>query len=152
MKGEGKIRLALGCKDSGRRKTRIIDEDWIGITFPIDRVGRIGYDRIKRFFIPVLRMRECISMSYIKLLIIDVVEKHIDTTEIVGSDIDLLPEKPLTYIFFSENFRELQEERSRTTAWIIDFVHLCFSDRCDLSKELTHFLRREKFTSRFSGI
>ena len=97
-------------------------------------------------------MRESIPVSYIKLLIVYVVEKHIDTTEIVGGDIYLLSEESLTDIFFSENFCELQEERSRTTAWIIDLIYLCFPYGRDLSKELTHFLRREEFTSRFSGI
>jgi hypothetical protein len=152
MECEGEVSFTFWSKDSGRSKTRIIDKDRIRITFPVDTIWRIGYYRIKRLFIPVFWMRESITVCYIEFLIVDVVEKHIDTTEIVGGDIDFLSEKSLTDIFFSEDLRELEEERARSTAWIIDFVYLRFSYGCDLCEEFAHFLRREEFTSRFSGI
>ena len=80
-------------------------------------------------------------MCDVELLIIDVVEKHIDTTEIVGGNIDLLPIESLSYIVFSEYFCELQKERTRSTTWIIDFIHFRFSYGRDLREELTHLLR-----------
>jgi len=74
----------------------------------------------------MFRMCECISVCYIKLFVIYVMEEHIDTTEIVGRDIDFLTEKSLTDILFSENFGEFQKKRSRPTARIVDFVYLFF--------------------------
>ena len=152
MECEGKISFTLGGEYSGRSKTRIIDEDWIGITFPVDRIGRIGYYRIKWLIIPVFRVCEGISMSDVEFLIVDVMEEHIDTTEIVGGDVDLLTIKSLTNIVFSEYFSKLEKKRSRSTTRIIDFIHFCLAYGDDLGKELTHFLWSEEFSSRFSGI
>ncbi len=53
-----------------------------------------------------------ISVSNIKLLVVYVMEEHIDTTEIVGCDVDFLTEKSLTYILFSENLCEFEEQRT----------------------------------------
>ncbi len=112
MEREGEIGLGFGSEDTRRGETRIIDKDGIGVSFPVDRVGRIGDDRIKRFIIPVLRMSERISMRDIELFVVDIMEKHIDTTEVIGRDIDLLSVESLANIVFTEDFRKFQKERT----------------------------------------
>lgn len=45
------------------------------------------------------------------LLVVDVVEEHVDPGQVVGRQIDLLTEEPLTHIVLAQNLRELQQQR-----------------------------------------
>ena len=47
-------------------------------------------------------------MSNIKIIVIDVVQKHIDTTEVVDCEADLLTKEALSYVFFTKYFSELE--------------------------------------------
>ena len=101
MHSKGEICFTLWCKNSRRRETRIIDKDWIFISFPPNGVRRIRNYGIKWLLISMPWMQERISMCDIKVFIIDIMEKHIDTTEIIGSNVDLLTIESLSDIFFS---------------------------------------------------
>ena len=41
------------------------------------------------------------------MIVIDVMEEHVDAAEVVRGQVYLLPEKPDAYIFLAENFCEL---------------------------------------------
>ena len=56
----------------------------------------------------MLRLSECIFVSDIEFIVINIVQKHIDTAEIVCGNVALLPEKALTHLVFSKNFGGFQ--------------------------------------------
>lgn len=53
-------------------------------------------------------------MSDVELIGADVVQEHIDTAEVVCRNVDLLPEKSLTDMFFAQDFGGFQKKRART--------------------------------------
>ncbi len=93
-----------------------------------------------------------ISVLNVEMVVVDVVEKHIDATEVVGRDVDLLTVESLPYIVFSEDFCELEEEGTRTATRIVDLVDFGLSDGRDLCEEFAHFLGSVELSSRFSCI
>ena len=88
----------------------------------MDRVWWIGNDSFKGFVIPVSRMGEGIPMGNVKFVIANIMEKHIDTAEVVCSNIDFLPEEALPYIFPADEFPRLQKKGAGTTGGVIDFI------------------------------
>ncbi len=47
-----------------------------------------------------------VPMSDIKMVVVDIVQEHVDTTEVVGGEVDLLPIKTEAHIFFTQNLGE----------------------------------------------
>ncbi len=117
------------------------------LAFPSDRIGRIGDYGIKRLIIPVFGVGQCVAMGNIKVIVVDVVQKHIDTAEVIDSEVDFLPEEPLPDIYFAENLEEFEQQRAGTAGRVIDLVHLFFTNCGNLGKQLTDLLRGEKFTA-----
>jgi CheY-like chemotaxis protein len=79
-------------------------------------------------------IRERITMGNIKIIIIDVMQEHVDATEVVDGEINLLPKKTLPHIFLTKNFDEFQKQRTRSTCWIIYLVYFFFADGRDFGK------------------
>src|SRR3990167_10825662 len=100
----------------------------------------------------MLRVIKCIAVSYIKMIIIDIMQKHVYTTKIVDSEVDFLSKEPLPYIFFAEDFNEFKKQRTGTASWIVNLIHFFFADCGDLSKKFADFLRGEKFPAGFSRV
>ena len=50
---EGEVGLRLRREHAGRRVTRVVDKQRVAVARPVDRVGRIGDDRLERFVVPV---------------------------------------------------------------------------------------------------
>lgn len=68
----------------------VVDQQRVRVSFPLNGVGRVGHDRVERLVIPMLRIGQRVAMGEVKLLVTDVMEKHVDACEIVGSQVDLL--------------------------------------------------------------
>ena len=58
----------------------------------------------------MLRLNEGIFVGDIEFIVINIVQEHIDTAEVVCSDIYFLPEKALTHLVFSKNFGGFQQQ------------------------------------------
>ena len=56
-----------------------------------------------------------IAMGNIKLVVINIMQKHIDTAKIISCNIDFLSKKSLTHIFFAKNFGKFKQQRSTAT-------------------------------------
>src|SRR3989338_302055 len=118
----------------------------------MNRVRRIGNYGIKRLIAPVFWIHKRVAVSNIKMIVVDVVQKHVDTAEVVGSEIDFLPKETLTNIFFTKDFSELKEQRARTAGWIVDLIHFCFAYGSDFRQKFADFLRRKKVPTFFTSI
>ena len=110
MHDKRKVSLGLRCKYACRRKPRIIDQKRIFIAFPFNGVRRIGYDGFKRLIVPVMGIRQRISQRDVELIVVNIMQKHIDTAEIVRCQVDFLPVEALTHLIFSENLGKLQKQ------------------------------------------
>ena len=73
-------------------------------------------------------------MGDIKLLIVDVVEEHVDPAKVVVGKINLLSEESLSDLLLVEYLGKLEEKRPGTARRIIDLVHLVLSDGGDLGQ------------------
>ena len=93
MHNESQVGLALRSQHTCRGKARVVDQQWVVIAFPFDGVGRIRDDQFEGFIIPVLRIDQGIFALDIKLIEIHIVQKHINTAQVIGGDVDLLPEE-----------------------------------------------------------
>jgi hypothetical protein len=74
----------------------------------------------------------------------------VDTTQVVGGDVDLLAEEALTHIVLAEYFSELQQKRPRSTCRVVNLVDLCLAQDRDSRQKLTHLLWREKLPARLA--
>ena len=81
------------------------------------------------------------------MIIVDIMEKHVDSAEVVGRLVDLLTEETLLHILLTDDFGYLHEERTRTTGRVIDLAHFRLVMRSNTGEQFAHFLRREIFST-----
>ena len=103
MHDECHVRLGLGCENSGRGEPRIVDQDRVRISLPLDRIRGIGDDRLEGFVITVEGFGESVPVCDVELVVVDVVQEHVDTAQVVGGDVDLLSEESLPDVVLSED-------------------------------------------------
>ena len=101
------IRLRFWGQHTGRRKARVVDERCVVAALPADGVRWIGYDGLERLVVPVLGADQRIAVGDVKFVVVNIMQEHVDTAEVVGRDIDLLPIKALPDVAGAENFCSL---------------------------------------------
>ena len=138
---EGEVGLRLRCEHTCGSETLIVDEQRVRVTVPPDRVRRVGHDRLERFVIPVLRVREGVTQGEAELLVVHVVQEHVDPCEVVGGEVDFLTEEA-THVLLAEYLRELQQQRARACGRVVDLVHAGLASHGDLREHLGDLLRR----------
>ena len=110
MHDKGQIRLGLGCKDAGWRESWVVDQNRVVVPLPFDGIGRIGDDDLKGFIVPVLGIDKGVLVGDIKLVVVDIMQEHIDPTEVIGGQIDFLAEKALADVILAKDFGCLQQQ------------------------------------------
>ena len=73
-------------------------------------------------------------MGNLEFFEIDVMQEHVDSAQIVGGQINLLPEKSLANLVTAENLGEFQKQRTRTARWIINLIHFVLARQSNLGK------------------
>lgn len=110
MHDEGEIGFRLWREHARRRESRIVDEEGIVVAFPSDGVGGIGHDGLERLVIPMQGIGQCVTVADIELVVVDVMQEHVDPAKIVGSDVDFLPKETLPHILLTQHLGGLEEE------------------------------------------
>ena len=108
------VRLALGGQHPRRGKPRVVDEGGIVAARPLDGVGRIGDDQLKRFVVPVLRVGQGVLAGNVELVVADVMQKHVDAAEVVGGDVDFLPVKAHPDPLRAQHLHRFEQKRTGT--------------------------------------
>ena len=152
MKHKSKVGFRLRSQHTSRGKTVVINQRWVVTTHPVDRIRRVRHDGIKRLLITILRIDKRIAQTNIKLVIIDVVQKHIHTCQVIGCMIDFLPKESILNNVVVKLLLCLQEQRTRTTSRVVDFVDRALSQHRKACYEVRHVLRRKEFASRLTRI
>ena len=84
----------------------------------------------------MLRVHKCIFVSDIKLIVVDIVQEHIDAAKVVGGEVNFLTIKTLTNILFAENLCSFQKKRTGTTSRVVDFVNFCLANNRNSGQQL----------------
>ena len=134
--GERQIGLALRCQHPGRGEPWVVDQQRVGVPLPLDRIRRIRHDRLERLIVPVRRVGQRVAVGDVELLVVDVVQEHVDPAQVIGGQIDLLTEEPPPHILLAEHLGELQQQRPRPARRVVDLVHLGLADHGDLRQQL----------------
>lgn len=140
MHDECHVRLGLGCENSGRGEPRIVDQDRVRISLPLDRIRGIGDDRLEGFVITVEGFGESVPVCDVELVVVDVVQEHVDTAQVVGGDVDLLSEESLPDVVLSE---DLDKNVVDLASKVGESVIRLFS--FELKKEITSDTVREYY-------
>jgi hypothetical protein len=102
MHRKRQISLALRGQHPGWSKARVVDEQWAGIPFLLDRVRQVGNDRFKRLVVPAGWINQSVSVRDIEMLIVDVVQKHVNPAQVVGRQVNLLSEEALSNLVLTK--------------------------------------------------
>lgn len=99
-----------------------------------------------------MRVSQGITQLYIELVVVDVMQKHIHPRQVIGRVVDLLPIKTVFNEVSIKVLFSLQEQRTRTTGWVINFIDTSLLVHCKLGNQPRNVLRRKKLTARFTRI
>ncbi len=108
MHDKGKVGLGLRCQNPSWRKPRVVYQKRIGIAIPLDGIWRIRHDGLKGLITPMHGMSQRIPMRDIELVVVDIMQEHIDATEVIGGDVYFLSVEAQTDVLLAENFGELE--------------------------------------------
>lgn len=72
MHREGQVGLGLRSQHTCGRVTRVVDQERVGVAFPVDRVQRVGRDRFERLIVSVRWIEQGVAMGEVELLVVDV--------------------------------------------------------------------------------
>ena len=87
-----------------------------------------------------------------KLVIVYIVQKHIHTGKVIGGVVDFLPKETVFDNMSIKLLFRLQQQRTGTGGWIVNFVYQRLLVDCQLCNELGNALRGKKLPSRFACI
>ncbi len=74
----------------------------------------------------MLRVGQRVAVGNIKVIVVDIVQKHVDPAEVIDREVDFLPKESYSYIFLAENLGKLQKKRTGTASRIIYLVDFFF--------------------------
>ena len=152
MHNEGKVCFALGCENTSRSKTGVVNKKRVIVAHPLDGIRRIGDNEFKGFVIPMSRVQKCVLAGNVKLIKADIVQEHIDTAQVVSSDIDFLTVETLANSILTENTLCFQKQRTRTAGRVINLINLGLADCTNSGEQFGHIGRCEKFAARLTSI
>src|SRR5690606_5670008 len=99
-----------------------------------------------------MRVSERITQFDVEFVVIDVVQKHVHTRKVIGGVVDLLPEETFLNHMRIKMLFSLQQQGTRTTGRVIDFIDLGLLVHGYLRNQLGYMLRCKKFAAGFAGI
>ncbi len=144
---ESHIGFGFWCQHAGGGEARVVNEQGVAVARPLDGIGRVGDDGFKGLEAFMLGVEERVAQGDIELVVADVVQEHVDTAEVVGGQVDLLPVEALAHVLLAENFGEIQQQRARTAGRVVDFVDFAFSDQGQAGEELGNVLGGEELAA-----
>ncbi len=124
----------------------------VGIARPMDGIRRVADNDIKRLVVPMLRLLERVAQCDIELLVVNIMQEHIDTAQVVGRAVNLLPVETLPHILLAYDLRHLQQQRTRPAGGVVHLLHLPLAVRGNLCQQAAYLLRRKELAARLARI
>jgi hypothetical protein len=107
---EREVRLGFRGEHSGGRKARVVDQKRVVLAGPFYRVGRIRDDRFEGLVVPMERVGQRVAVADVEFVVADIVQEHIDAAEVVGGEVDFLPEKAQPHVPLAQYLGEFEEQ------------------------------------------
>lgn len=146
------IRFGFGRQHASRGKARVVDEQGVAVTCPLDGIGRVGDDGFERLIIFVQGVEEGVAQTNVELGVADVVQEHVDAAQVVGGQVDLLTEKALPDMLFAEDLGKVEQQRAGTASRVVDFVDFGFADQGQAGEQFGDVLGGEELAAAFAGV
>ena len=122
MQHKGKVGFGFGGEHTSWSKAVVVNQGWVVAAFPFHRIRRVGDNGIKGFVVAKMRVDQGIAQQNIELVVVDVMQKHVHTRQIVGGVIDLLSKKALFNDVGVKVLLGLQQQGAGTTGGVINFI------------------------------
>ena len=100
----------------------------------------------------MLGFGQCVLTGNVEFVKANIMEKHIDAAEVVGSDIDLLPIIAPLYAVLAQHLPGLQKKGAGAAGRVIDLINLRFAHGPQTGQQLRHIRGREKFAAALSSV
>ena len=97
------------------------------------------------------RVQQRVAVGDVELLVVDVVQEHVDPRQVVGGQVDLLAEEALAHVVLAEHLGELQQQRAGAAGRVVDLVDGLLADHGDPRQQLGDLLRREELAAGLAG-
>ena len=81
------------------------------------------------------RVDQGVAVGNVELLVVDVVQEHVDPAQVVGGQVDLLAKEPLTHVFLAQHLGELQQQRTRAARRVVHLVHFGLANHRDTGEQ-----------------
>jgi hypothetical protein len=151
VQGEGEVGLALGRQHARGREARIVDQQRVGVAIPFDRVRRIGDDGLEGFVVPMRRVGQRVAVGDVELLVVHVVQEHVDPAQVVGGEVDFLTEEALAHLVVAQHLDEVEQQRAGAAGRVVDLVDLGLADHGDARQQFGDLLRRVELAAGLAG-
>ena len=152
MHGERQIGLRLRRKHASRGKSRIVDQCGVVVALPLGGVGRVGHDHLERFVVPVLGIDQRVAVGNVEMVVVHIVQEHVDAAQVVRGQVLLLAEKPLPDFILAQHLDRLQQQGTRTARRVVDLVHFALAVGGDAGQQLADLLRCEELATGLAGV
>ena len=152
MHGERQIGLRLRRKHTSWGESWIVDERGVVVALPLGGVGRVGHDHLERFVIPVLWIDQRVTVGNVEMVVVHIVQEHVNAAQVVRGQVLLLAEKPLPDLILAQHLDGLQQQGTGTARRVVDLVHFALAMGGDSGQQLADLLRREELATGLAGV
>ena len=130
-----------------------VHERGVAITLPLGGVGRVrNIDHLERFVVPVLGIDQRVTVGNVEMVVVHIVQEHVDAAQVVRGQVLLLAEKPLPDFILAQHLDRLQQQGTRTARRVVDLVHFALAVGGDAGQQLADLLRCEELATGLAGV
>ena len=97
-------------------------------------------------------LEQRVAIVDVKLIVVDVVEEHIDAAEVVGGDVQLLSEESLFHIVGTEYLGEFKQQGAGAASRVVNLVYPLAVVADYTGKQFADLLRSVVFATALSSI
>ena len=87
----------------------------------------------------------------VELLVVHIVQEHVDAAQVVGGEVDLLPVEALAHLVVAQHLDEVEQQGAGTAGRVVHLVDLGLADDGDARQQLGDFLRGVELAAGLAG-
>lgn len=122
VENEGEVGFGIGCQYACRCIAFVVYQGGVFAAYLLDRVRRIGDNGIEGFFLPVLRVGQSIAQCDVELVLIDIVQEHVHSCQVVCGTVYFLTEEAFIDSVRFQILLRLKQQRTRTASRVVNLV------------------------------
>ena len=95
----------------------------------------------------MLRFQQRVFQTDVEIVVVHVMQEHIDATEVIGGGIDFLSEVFQVWILLANSLGKLQQQRAGAAGRVVDLLDIGIIPRSQLRQQLRDLLGCEELTT-----